>query len=607
MTGTKLVVVLGMHRSGTSAITRALEVMHVDLGDRLMPPNEQINARGFWEDLDIYDLNVEMLHALDTEWYQASLITEADVQTLCTQGFLLKAVELLRRKMARAEMFGFKDPRLGRMLPFWQEVFRHDSLDVRYILALRNPMSVAASLRKRDGFETLFSYLLWLVHTVGSVAGSSDRPRVVVDFDRLMQDPRVQLQRIAALVEREVDPQAMDAFAGEFLSDELRHSTFRVDDLRVDPQCPRLVSEYFAALVRAAAGECELDAQPFVDLQARCSKALDDMAPAIRAMDRLQTEAMALRAAAREQQGRTAELEDLRRQLSQSADQSAQLQQQLSAAEGRVNDITVENERRSALVLDLQGALTSQTEAAAQAQRQCEERSARVAELEQELAQQREQTAQAQQQLSAAQSGLDALREENGRQAAAMLEQQEALASRSESWAQSQRLVEEHRARILALEQELAQQREQIAQAQQQLSAAQSRLDGLSEENSRQAAAMLEQQEALASRSESWAQSQRQLDAQISRVAELESELVQKNLLLDRSQEHAAQRDAEQLAMAQTLQDMQHRLDEMSRRAERAENENRAMRATWLWKLAAPWRPASGTQPEPNQRALLDR
>ena len=63
----RLIVVLGMHRSGTSAITRGLQVMGVELGDRMMPPVEGNNSKGFWEDLDLYALNIEILNNIGSD------------------------------------------------------------------------------------------------------------------------------------------------------------------------------------------------------------------------------------------------------------------------------------------------------------------------------------------------------------------------------------------------------------------------------------------------------------------------------------------------------------------------------------------------------------
>ncbi|PZR23698.1 MAG: sulfotransferase family protein, partial [Azospira oryzae] len=65
----KLVIVLGMHRSGTSAITRGLKVIGVELGDRLEPPAAGINDKGYWEDMDLVALNVEMLDVCGRSWH----------------------------------------------------------------------------------------------------------------------------------------------------------------------------------------------------------------------------------------------------------------------------------------------------------------------------------------------------------------------------------------------------------------------------------------------------------------------------------------------------------------------------------------------------------
>lgn len=688
MSSAKLVVVLGMHRSGTSAITRALQVLGVDLGDRLMPAHEQINARGFWEDLDIYELNVEMLLALGTEWYQTSPITAADVRTLQAKGFLLKAVELLRRKMAHCEVYGFKDPRLGRLLPFWREVFLHDGLDVRYVLALRNPMSVAASLRKRDGFEDSFSYLLWLVHTVGCVGGSAESPRIAVDFDRLMQDPRGQLQRIAALLEREVEPQAMDAFAGEFLSEDLRHSTFRADDMRVDPNCPQLVTDYFVELMRAAADDISLGADSLVQRHGQCCAALDGMALAIRAMDRLQAEAIGLRASARGLQARTAERDELQRQISQHGEQAAQFQQQLGAAEGRAAEAAAELARQSAQVFELQGALAAQTDALAQSQRLVEEQGTRLAGLEQELTQQREQTGQVQQQLGDAERRLAEAAEQDARQSAALLELQGTVAAQSDALAHGQIQLEDQRSQLAGLQQALDAERERNAQLQQQVSAAEAGLAEATAEHSLQSARVLELEATVGSQADDLAQSQRLADEQSSRIAAFEQELVgqreqtlqiheqlrakeaslteavqenvrqgervlelqealnartdewtlarqqvaeleelsreQASALAQREQSEADLRkaiaeaqaawdqyseltEAEQSATAQLLQETQQRLVYMMQRAERAERENNVIRASWLWRLAAPLRPRLRRDDDSSRPALLDR
>ena len=142
----KIIVVLGMHRSGTSALTRGLQTLGVDLGDRLMPPLAENNEKGFWEDLDINALNLEMLDFLNKDWHFLSPIQLSDVDILCKNGYETRALELLRKKTSNTEIFGFKDPRVTKLLPFWMVVFRKSELDVNYIITLRHPLSVCKYL-----------------------------------------------------------------------------------------------------------------------------------------------------------------------------------------------------------------------------------------------------------------------------------------------------------------------------------------------------------------------------------------------------------------------------------------------------------------------------
>jgi hypothetical protein len=137
----RLIVVLGMHRSGTSAVTRGLQVMGVGLGDRMMPAMPD-NVKGFWEDIDLNALNMEMLSALESDWHHLAPIEPDDVDVLHKKGYFLRAVELLRQKVGNAPVFGFKDPRVAKLLPFWKGVFSHCELDTSYPRGLARPTSV---------------------------------------------------------------------------------------------------------------------------------------------------------------------------------------------------------------------------------------------------------------------------------------------------------------------------------------------------------------------------------------------------------------------------------------------------------------------------------
>lgn len=255
----KLVIVLGMHRSGTSAITRGLKVIGVELGDRLEPPAAGINDKGYWEDMDLVALNVEMLDVCGRSWHSLDPIQEADVEVLLDRGYILRAIELLRSKILENRSFGFKDPRTAKMLPFWAHVFEAGSFDVRYVLAVRNPLSVAKSLGKRDGFDQSKSYLLWAEHILTSLSNVGNWPVLVMDYDELMLKPDEQLGKLARWMGAEIDFKELESYREEFLDEQLRHSRFSASDVYSDMAAPGLVHDIHRHLDNIAKGLASVD------------------------------------------------------------------------------------------------------------------------------------------------------------------------------------------------------------------------------------------------------------------------------------------------------------------------------------------------------------
>ncbi|MES2500654.1 MAG: sulfotransferase, partial [Pseudomonadota bacterium] len=256
----KLIVVLGMHRSGTSAITRGLQALGVNLGETLYGAMPGVNEKGFWEDIHVNTLNVEMLGAIESDWAHVSAISENDVKKLHDQGYFLRATELLGKKVNISPIFAFKDPRVAKLMPFWREVFANSQFDVSYVLAIRNPRSVAMSLMKRDGLDAEQSYLLWMSHVLTSLTFSADNNRVLIDYDRLMQSPDHELCRIANGLGLEVNSTELQRYKSEFLEGGLRHTVYNLNDLLLDTACPQIVREIYPALLEVASDRSGFDA-----------------------------------------------------------------------------------------------------------------------------------------------------------------------------------------------------------------------------------------------------------------------------------------------------------------------------------------------------------
>ncbi|MXS80104.1 hypothetical protein ABF86_04890 [Nitrosomonas sp. GH22] len=331
-----LIVVLGMHRSGTSVIARGLQVLGVSLGDRLMPAIENINARGFWEDIDLNSLNIEMLQAIGSDWFYLTPINANDVNKLHKDGYFIRAVELLQEKICNVPIFGFKDPRVAKLLPFWKEVFDHCQLNVKYVLAIRHPLSVVRSLAKRDGFVEEHSYLLWLGHTLESLAGGVGKSRVLVDYDRMMQSPDTELMRVAKALNLEIDSVELQDYKTKFLDESLRHTKYDYGDLLSDIACPAIVQEVYSSLTGAVS-----DSVPINDnkLSAKISCWVAEFArlkSALVLADKLLSQKMNM---SRDVTERDSQITDLNRAITERDSQITDLNRAITERDSQITDL----------------------------------------------------------------------------------------------------------------------------------------------------------------------------------------------------------------------------------------------------------------------------
>ena len=286
----RLIVVLGMHRSGTSAITRALSVLGVELGDTLLPPVPGDNDKGYFEDIDLESLNVEMMQALGSDWSHVAPVEFGNTDNLHKLGYFPRAVALLRQKTASTPIFGFKDPRVAKLLPFWRQVFAYCGFEVGYVLVIRNPLSVAQSLAKRAPFSAEQSHLLWLGHVLYSLIHTHAEQRVLVDYDQFLGDLITGIERIASRLALLVQPQALNQYQTEFLDLQLRHTVYDENDLALDIACPPLVQEIYFDLLGVARDNTQLDNKVFQSRTTQWAKEFDRLKSNLIWIDQLLTQ-----------------------------------------------------------------------------------------------------------------------------------------------------------------------------------------------------------------------------------------------------------------------------------------------------------------------------
>lgn len=228
----KVILVAGMHRSGTSALTRVLNLAGLPLPSNLMPPAVD-NTDGFWEPVDIVNLHNAILSSLGSDWDDHREIPAAWFTSEAARQAGVHLEEWISSEIAGKDALLVKDPRVCRLLPLWQGVCEKMKIDLDAVIAFRNPIEVANSLQKRNQFSPVKSVLIWLRHFLDAERFTRGGSRSFVDFDELMTSPLSTIRRI----ERELKlpsavPDAeLTVFLDETLKPSLRHHVATNDDL----------------------------------------------------------------------------------------------------------------------------------------------------------------------------------------------------------------------------------------------------------------------------------------------------------------------------------------------------------------------------------------
>lgn len=183
------IVVLGMHRSGTSAVAGLLARMGVAVGpahDLLRGPD---NPKGHYESARLHAACVRRLAAAGGDWKQPP------------SGAPDTAVDAFRREVGTLiDEFDAQRPWLvkePRLCLLAQELLPLLTRPL-FVHVVREPREIAASLMARDGFTAHDALALWETYTRAAFAASRGWPRVIVDYAELVATPLDTARRLRA-------------------------------------------------------------------------------------------------------------------------------------------------------------------------------------------------------------------------------------------------------------------------------------------------------------------------------------------------------------------------------------------------------------------------
>ncbi|MEW6531393.1 MAG: hypothetical protein AB1473_11190 [Thermodesulfobacteriota bacterium] len=250
------VIVLGMHRAGTSALTRVINLLGVDLGHDFLEPTAD-NPAGYWEHRVIYHIHERMLNALGRTWHTLFPFPQNWWKDETIDPYRKQIVRALQQDFSGSALWGIKDPRMCRLMPLWIDVLQELESDPYFIIMFRHPEEVAKSLAERDGFSQDKCLLLWLIHFIESERETRGYPRVFVSFDSLMEDSRTETVRISETLGLEWPISIEDASdsISAHLQPALRHHRTASSAMAAESQYGEAAAELFEAMNAASSSE----------------------------------------------------------------------------------------------------------------------------------------------------------------------------------------------------------------------------------------------------------------------------------------------------------------------------------------------------------------
>ncbi len=275
-----VIIVAGMHRSGTSALTRVLSLVGCDLPKNLLPPVPGNNDRGFWESQPIMDLNEDILASAGSTWEDWQAFNSDWYTSPVAEEFRERAQDSLSNEYGSNRLFVLKDPRICRLLQFWIDEVRKFGADCRIILPIRSPLDVAKSLKARDDIDPSIGLLIWLRNVLEAEVASRDHQRAFIRYDTLLSAPHTVVDMLSNALDvtwprgASADAQFM---IDKFISADLRHQKNEDIELLSNPRMSYWIKSSFEIFNRWSGGsEHASDCDALANIKA----AFDEAAPA---------------------------------------------------------------------------------------------------------------------------------------------------------------------------------------------------------------------------------------------------------------------------------------------------------------------------------------
>ncbi len=242
----KCIFVVGMHRSGTSAVAGLLQRMGVYLGSDLMQA-DKFNEKGYFENKKVFEINERILDTLGITWHSTYELQKDLLRFDKITRFYSEIENLIREEFGGNKIFAIKDPRLGILLPLWQTVTEKLGIETACLFPIRHPSEVTQSFKRPHPLIKDYALLLWIDYNIRAEMYTRKIDRRFIAFETLINNPLLITNQIRHFIG--ITVQIPDHKIPSFVDDRLRH--FYKDDGASDLDASaKFLWEVFEKLVK---------------------------------------------------------------------------------------------------------------------------------------------------------------------------------------------------------------------------------------------------------------------------------------------------------------------------------------------------------------------
>jgi len=190
------ILVLGVHRSGTSSLAHLLSLLGAKLPEQLLGPGHG-NPLGHWESAQLMQINEEILGEIGRIWHDPRPIPPCWFRSKAAYGFHERLRAAIVSEYGDAQLILVKEPRICRLAPLYLDVLDALRIEALIVLPVRHPAEVICSIRERDGLDPATIELLWLRSLLEAEEASRGCVRVWTGFEELLGDWGATVRSIA--------------------------------------------------------------------------------------------------------------------------------------------------------------------------------------------------------------------------------------------------------------------------------------------------------------------------------------------------------------------------------------------------------------------------